>query len=292
MKAVEGLVPFGRYETWYRAVGEGSPETLPLLCLHGGPGSTHHYFEPLERLAESGRLVVLYDQIGCGGSSRPDDDGVWSLGLFLDELANLRAALGLDRIHLLGTSWGGMLALEHVLAHPDGVAGLVLSSTLCDASQWAEEVALLRDELPDEQRALLVANDPDAPGLSEAEAAFDARHFHRLEPRHPALLRGLAQKGRRSYEVMWGPNEFTLTGRLAGWDVSARLAEIRTPTLVLSGGHDLCTPPIAARLVEGIAGAEYELFEDSSHTPVLEEAERYVAVVGDFLRRVEAAAPS
>ena len=80
-----------------------------------------------------------------------------------------------------------MLALEHVLAHPEEVAGLVLSSTLCDASQWAEEVALLRDELPDEQRALLVANDPDAPGLSEAEAAFDARHFHRLEPRAPRL---------------------------------------------------------------------------------------------------------
>ena len=289
MKVDEGLVPFRGHETWYRSVGESQPGTPALLCLHGGPGSTHHYFEPLERLAEHGRRVVLYDQLGCGGSSRPEDDGIWSLRLFLDELASLRAALGLERVHLLGTSWGGMLALEHVLEHPEGVAGLVLSSTLCEAEQWTREVARLRDALPAEQRALLVANDPAVPGYEAAEAEFDRRHFHRLEPRHPALLRGLAAKSRRAYEAMWGPNEWTVSGTLAGWSVCDRLGEIRTPTLVISGRHDLCTPPIAARLVEGIEGAEYELFEDSSHTPVLEESDRYLEVVGGFLARVDAA---
>ncbi len=285
MRVAEGVVPFRGYETWYRTVGEDVPGRLPLVCLHGGPGSTHHYFEPLERLAEQGRRVVVYDQLGCGASSRPDDDGIWSLRLFLDELASLREALGLERIHLLGTSWGGMLALEHVLEAPDGVAGLVLSSTLCDVVQWQEEVAALRDLMPLADRELLVAADRDAPGFAGAEAAFDLRHFHRLDPPHPAVARGLAAKSRRVYEVMWGPNEWTGTGRLAGWDVCARLGEVGSPTLVLAGRHDLCTPPVAQRLVDGIAGAEFALFDQSSHTPATEEPERYRDVVGSFLAR-------
>ncbi len=287
MRTVEGRVPFRGYETWYRVVGADTSDRLPLVCLHGGPGSTHHYFEPLEQLAADGRRVVLYDQLGCGGSSRPEDDGIWSLELFLEELDALRAALGLERIHLLGTSWGGMLALEHVLARPGGVAGLVLSSTLCDAAQWAEEVAGLRDELPREQVALLAAADRDAPGFAEAESAFDRCFFHRPDPPHPAVVRGLAAKSRRPYEAMWGPNEWTPTGRLAGWSVCGRLGEIRSPSLVLSGRYDLCTPPVAARLVDGIAGAEQVVFEQSSHTPVVEESERYRRVVADFLARVE-----
>jgi proline-specific peptidase len=284
---VEGRVRFRGLETWYRVVGEDTAGRLPLLCLHGGPGSTHHYFEPLEQLAAEGRRVVLYDQVGCGDSSRPEDDSLYTLELFLDELDTVRDALGLDRVHLLGTSWGGMLALEHVLARPAGVAGLVLSSTLCDAGTWTEEVARLRDELPAAQRDLLVADDRTAPGFAEAEAAFDRRHFHRNEPSHPAVLRGLAAKSRCPYEAMWGPNEWTVTGELAGWNVCGRLAEIRAPTLVVSGRHDLCTPRIAARLVDGIDGAEHVLFERSSHTPVVEESDRYLQVVSAFLARVE-----
>ena len=82
---------------------------MPLLCLHGGPGSTHNYFEPLEQLAAGGRRVVVYDQLGCGNSDRPDDPELWTLALFLDEVQTVRDELGLDRIHLLGTSWGSML---------------------------------------------------------------------------------------------------------------------------------------------------------------------------------------
>lgn len=288
MRAVEGVVAFRGYETWYRVVGEDTPGRLPLVCLHGGPGSTHHYFGPLEQLAEQGRRIVVYDQVGCGGSSRPEDDGIYTLRLFLDELDALRDALDLGRVHVLGTSWGGMLALEHALARPDGVAGLVLSSTLCDADQWTREVTRLRDELPEAERTLLVVDDRDAPGFAAAEAMFDRRHFHRSDPPHPAVVRGLAAKSRRPYEAMWGHNEWTVTGALAGWNVCGRLGEIRSPTLVVHGGHDLCTPAIAGRLVDGIAGAEYLLLEDSSHTPVVEETERYLAAVGGFLERVEA----
>src|SRR5437870_938566 len=147
--------PIGR--TWFRVTGKRG--RAPVLCLHGGPGSTHNYFAPLERLADE-RPVVLYDQLGCGRSDRPTDVE-WSLAVFLEELDALRAQLGFERVHLLGTSWGGMLALEHALARQDSVASLILRSTLADAAQWAAEAKRLRDAVPG------------------SEDDFEARHFYR-----------------------------------------------------------------------------------------------------------------
>src|SRR5216117_1779114 len=130
----EGYVDFRRYRTWYRIAGDLDSGATPLLALHGGPGSTHHYFAPLERLAPE-RPVVVYDQIGCGGSDRTQDIE-WSVDVFREEVDAVRSQLGLDRIHLLGTSWGGMLALEHVLSGAAGIVSLILSSTLADVQHW------------------------------------------------------------------------------------------------------------------------------------------------------------
>src|SRR5437764_3640137 len=145
MEAREGYVDFRGYRTWYRFVGDLHSPVTPLLALHGGPGSTHNYFARLERLADE-RPVVLYDQLGCG-RSEPAQEVDWSVAVFLDELDALRAHLGLERVHLLGTSWGGMLALEHALARQDSLASLILSSTLASAAEWAAEAMRLRDEL-------------------------------------------------------------------------------------------------------------------------------------------------
>src|SRR3954452_17986614 len=142
----EGYVDYRGGRTWYRVCGDLASGAVPLLALHGGPGSTHHYFGPLEQLG-SQRPVVVYDQIGCGSSDRPQ--GIeWSVSVFREEVDAVRSQLGLERIHLLGTSWGGMLALEHVLAGGQGIAGLILSSTLASVQHWAAEQALLRDTLP------------------------------------------------------------------------------------------------------------------------------------------------
>ena len=140
MTAREGWIDWRGHRTWYRAVGACDAGRDPLLCLHGGPGSSHNYFARLEGLASEGREVVVYDQLGCGRSDRPDDVD-WTLQVFLDELAELRAQLNLDRIHLLGTSWGGMLALEHALSGHGGLRSLVLSSTLASAQEWEVESA-------------------------------------------------------------------------------------------------------------------------------------------------------
>ena len=285
----EGWLEWDGRRTWFRVVGELASGLDPLLCLHGGPGSTHHYFAPLERLAAHGRAVVLYDQLGCGRSDRPA--GIeWSLGVFLDELAALREQLGLDRVHLLGTSWGGMLALEHALSR-GGLSSLVLSSTLASTAEWEAEATRLRDELPAYVLAVLEEHEHtgsyDAPEYERAEAAFNARHFYRGDAYPPELERMVLERGRESYRAMWGPNEWTLTGVLRGWDVRPRLRDLDLPALVIRGRYDLSTERIAATLVRGLPQAREVVFEESSHTPVLEETERYLEIVGDFLRETE-----
>ena len=286
----EGWIEWAGHRTWFRIVGELASGHDPLLCLHGGPGSTHHYFAPLERLAADGRTVVLYDQLGCGRSDRPVEIE-WSLGVFLEELMALREQLGLDRVHLLGTSWGGMLALEHALSRPGGLASLVLSSTLASAAEWEVEVTRLRHELPTDVLAVLEEHartgSYDTPEYERAEAVFNARHFYRGDVNPPELERMLPELGRESYRAMWGRNEWTLTGALRGWDVRPRLRELDLPALVIRGRHDLSTETIAATLVRGLPQAREVVFEESSHTPVLEETERYLEVVGGFLRETE-----
>jgi proline iminopeptidase len=267
---VEGFLerPIGR--TWYRVTGERG--RTPLVCLHGGPGSTHNYFRPLERLADE-RPIVLYDQLGCGRSEQ-NGDVEWNLALFAEELDALRDHLGLDEIHLLGTSWGGMLALEHALARQDSIESLVLSSTLASAAEWVVEAKRLRDEIEGDDDAVL--------------EEFERRHLFRGAGVPLELARMGEERNASVYEAMWGKNEWTMTGALAGWDVRSRLAELTVPALVLRGAHDLCTPMIAKTLTDGIPHTREIVFEHSSHMPVLEETERYLQVVRDFLYAVEA----
>jgi len=270
-------------------VGNLDTGGAPLLALHGGPGSTHNYFAPLEGLATE-RTVVLYDQIGCGKSDRPQDIE-WSVAVFCDELLALRDQLGLDRIHLLGTSWGGMLALEHVLSGAEGIVSLVLSSTLASVDEWAAEQRRLRTALPPAVVEVLDRHESagtyDDPEYERAMEAYFDRHFYRGPKPREELERMAAEKSTEVYRAMQGPNEWTVTGALRGWDVRHRLNEIDVPTMVIRGRYDMCTDVIAATLVNAIRGAREVVLEESSHTPVLEETDRYLNAVGGFLSDCE-----
>lgn len=291
MRRVEGRIPFRGFETWYRDLGpEGG---IPLLCLHGGPGSTHHYFEPLEQLAEEGRRLVVYDQLGCGNSDRPDDPELWTVELFVAEIGAVREALGLRRIHLLGTSWGSMLGIEYALTQPPGLVSLTLNSPPTSSQTWAAEAARLRDALPEHHRRALAeheaARTTEHPDYEAAEQEFWRRHICLLDPPPDFVARGRAERGREVYTTLWGISEWNPDGRLRDWDVRHRLAEIRVPTLVTSGRYDECTPALAEEAQRGIPGAERVLFEESSHSAYIEEPERFRAVLTDFIERAEAA---
>ncbi len=289
MRAREGYVDFRGYRTWYRIVGDHDSEVAPLLALHGGPGSTHNYFRPLEGLA-SERPVVLYDQIGCGNSDRPTDIE-WKVDVFRDEVAAVREQLELERIHLLGTSWGGMLAQEHVLSGGTGIASLILSSTLANLVLWSREQLKLKAQLAPDIVEVLdrheAAGTYEDPEYEEAMGAYFDRHFYRGHEPRPELDAMRDGRAPDVYHAMQGPNEWTTTGALKGWDTRDRLHEIDVPTLVIRGRYDMCTEPIAADLVNGIEGSRLEVFEESSHTPVLEESDRYLSVVSSFMKEAE-----
>ena len=290
----EGRIAFRGHHTWYRVVGDGErPGALPLVALHGGPGGTHDYLEPLAGLAR-GRRVVFYDQLGCGRSDQPDDPSLWTVELFVDELDAVRDALGLERIHLFGSSWGGMLAMQYALEQPSGLTSLVIASSPASIPQWVAEANRLRGELPEEVQQTLQrhedAGTTDDPEYEEAAMVFYKRHVCRLDEWPDYVMRSMSQLPNQVYLTMNGPSEFHVVGNLRDWDVRDRLGEIRVPTLVTSGRYDEATPTIARTVHEGIAGSEWVCFEESSHMAHVEETERYLEVVEDFLRRVEAKA--
>jgi proline-specific peptidase len=145
----EGYIPFHGYKTWYKIVGiDNNVDRFPLICIHGGPGVPHDYLKSLEAIANTGRQVIFYDQLGCGNSDKPNDNELWTVELFKNELTSLLKELKIVRYHLLGQSWGGMLALEHVLDKPIGLKSLILASTTASMPQWIAETRRLRNEAP------------------------------------------------------------------------------------------------------------------------------------------------
>lgn len=291
----EGFIPFRGYRTWFRMVGgQAEAGKFPLLCLHGGPGMPHDYLETLEAIAGTGRRVIFYDQLGSGNSDHPRDPSLWNMHLFVDEVSAVRKALGLDEIHLFGQSWGGFLAQECMLTKPVGVKSLSLANSAASTKQWISEANRLRAELPPEIQHTLKTHEAAGttadPAYVSATDVYYRRHLCRLDPWPDCLKRTLEKLARdpEVYNNMWGPSEFHCTGTLQNWDVGQRIGEIHVPTLILSGRYDESTPAINAVLHHAIQNSQWTVFEESSHTPHLEETAKYLQVLNAFLARVEA----
>jgi proline-specific peptidase len=281
-------VPGGR--VWYQVNGVNRPG-VPLLCLHGGPGMPHDYLEPLADLAGD-RPVIFYDQLGCGRSDWPDDQSLWTVDRFVEELVAVREALGLDRLHLIGSSWGGWLALQYVLDRQPDLVSLTLASSPPSVPRWITDTAELRAQLDQPVQDMLDRHEAggfySCPEYQWAITQFYRRHLCRQDPWPECVERTFAGLGGDVYMTMWGPSEFgPVTGRLRDWDVTARLGEIDVPTLVTGGRYDEARPEHLAVLAEGISGAELVIFEDSSHMAFVEEREQYMRVLGQFLARAE-----
>ena len=289
MKINEGYMPFMGYKTYYRTVGERT-DKAPLILLHGGPGYTHNYFEVLDRVAEEdGRMLVMYDQIGCGNSyvdGRPD---LWTAETWVNELIALRKHLGLDTCHLLGQSWGGMLLLTYICGYEhSGVKSGILSSTLPASWLWGIEQARMIKELPEEyQEAIKTATetgDYSSDIYQRAEEEYMLRHAAgKPDPNGPECLLRKKRTGRESYVVGWGPNEYTPMGTLKDYDVIDKLKDIKEPCLVINGGNDLCTPYIAKVMYDNIPNSRWELFRECRHMCFVEDNDHYVEVLKEWL---------
>jgi L-proline amide hydrolase len=296
----EGTVPFPvdgeEAQTWYRVSGDLRPgdssAPAPLVVLHGGPGGTHDYLLSLSDLADV-RAVVHYDQIGNGRSTHYPDRGAdfWTVDLFVRELHNLVEALGIaDRHHVLGQSWGGFLGQEYAFTQPPGLRALVLADTAASFPDFVSEANRLRALLPSDVEATLrrheEAGTTDEPEYMEACLVFYGRHVCRIEwPPEVAETFAWIERDPTVYHTMNGPSEFHVVGSIKDWQSKDRLGEIGVATLLVSGRHDEATPALQQALLDGIGSSEWVCFEDSSHTPHVEERERYIQVVGDWLAR-------
>jgi proline-specific peptidase len=292
-RSTEGTVAFRGFRTWYRIEGDlAAPDgRLPLLVLHGGPGVPHDYLEDLAVLADGGRPVIFYDQIGSGRSDHPDDPELWVMSTFVEEVGAVRDGLGLDRVHLFGHSWGGWLALEYAIGRPGGLASLILAGTCASMPAFAAETRRLKETLPAAVQAVLDRHEAEGtthePAYQEAAMTYYSQWLLRLQPWPDHVIRTFAGVNAEIYGTMQGP-EWNVTGNLKDWDVTDRLGELHLPVLVTSGRHDEMTPALVRPLAEGLPNAEWVVFEDSAHFTTVEEPERYRETLESFLTRVEA----
>ena len=287
----QGTAGFRGWQTWYRITGDLDSAKAPLVVLHGGPGMPHDYLLRLEALAGTGRAVIHYDQLGAGRSTHLPDQGAgfWQVPLFVDELANLLSHLGIERgYHLLGQSWGGMLAAEHAVLRPSGLCSLVIANSPASMRLWVEEADRLRSELPAEVQDTLLSH--ERAGTTQTEAyhtavrVFYDRHLCRLP--WPAELQATFDALAADptvYHTMNGPSEFHCIGTIRDWSIIDRAHLIKAPTLLISGRHDEATEAVVQPFADTIADVRWRIFESSSHLPHIEETDAFLDTVGRFL---------
>lgn len=277
----------GKYRVWTKKVGAGR---VRVLTLHGGPGTTHEYFECFEDfLPQAGVEFYYYDQLGSHYSDQPTDASLWTLPRFVEEVEQVRSALGLEDFYLYGQSWGGLLGIEYALKYGRHLKGFVLSNMTAGIKAYEKHVAELRRALPADVIAVL--DKYEARGEYEnpeyQQTIFGhvyAKHICRLTPWPEPVERTFRHFNTQVYNVMQGPNEFVITGNLKNWERWDDLPRIRTPTLVLGGRHDTMSADDLRRESELLPNARLRICEQGSHLAMWDDQETYFRHLLQFIR--------
>jgi proline iminopeptidase len=261
-----------------------------VLCLNGGPGLACDYIRDSHSfLVEHGYRVVAYDQLGAGRSDRPDDPALWAIGRYAEEVEAVRARLGLGRVHLLGQSWGGWLAIEYCCKYLKNVKTLILEDTSADIPHLVTELDRLRSALGPESVSMMLAHEAlgtyDHPEYQAAVTVLSYRHVCRLKEWPDPVRRSLATQNMAPYRAIQGANEFVFTGNLKGWSRLEAMRSFHVPALIVVGRHDEMTPACALKMKAALPNPELVLFENSSHQPFFEEPERFQRELVSFLAK-------
>ena len=286
----EGFVQVPGGPVWYRVFGSGS--ATPLLIVHGGPGMSSCIFDPLATLVSRDRPVIVYDQLGSGRSGRPTDASLWNAERSVAELAAVRKALGLRKVHLMGHSWGGAVVADYIISlKPAGVESVLLAGPLLSTKLWIDDANILRAQLPGEVQEALRRNEEagtvQSEEYEEATKIFYSRFlYHQAEVKKPDSC-AQSPANFEIYQIMWGPTEFHATGNLSTFDVTPNLKLLTMPTMFIVGRYDEVRLETAAKFQAMIPGSTVRVLKDSAHMAPLEEYEAYSVIVQDFLRKID-----
>jgi proline iminopeptidase len=278
--------PSGPFEVWTKRVGNNP--SLRVLLLHGGPGSTHEYFEAADSWLPAAEVeYYYYDQLGSGWSDVPVDESLWVLDRFVDEVEQVRTALGLDRdsFVLLGHSWGGILAAEYALAHGEHLKGLVISNMMMDVqayNAYARDVLMpgIDPEALAEIQALEASGDHENPRFMELLMEhYYVHHVLRMpasEWPDPAR-RGFDHMNPAIYVKMQGPSELGISASatLSGWSRFADLGRIEVPTLVIGAAHDTMDPAHMEQVASRLPNGSYLYCPNGSHMAMYDDQQTY-----------------
>ena len=297
VRRISITTPYGSFKIWTRRFGNNP--RIKLLLLHGGPGATHEYFEPCDAyLPAAGIEFYYYDQLGSYYSEQPDIAALWDLERFVDEVEQVRAALGLDagNFFLLGHSWGGILALEYALRHQQQLKGLIVSNMMASIpayNDYAERVLMpMMDPLVlAEIKRLEAVKDYANPRYMEL---LMQHHYVHHVLRAPLgdwpdpVERAFKHLNQKVYILMQGPSELGASGKLAHWDRSADLNRIRTPTLTIGAQHDTMDPQHMQAMARALPRGRYLHCPNGSHMAMFDDQQRYFDGLIGFLRDVDA----
>jgi len=289
--------PKGKFNVWTKRFG--SNPRIKVLLLNGGPGATHEYFECMESfLPQEGIEFIYYDQLGCGHSDNPRDTALWSLPRYVEEVEQVRQALGLtkDNFYLLGHSWGGILAAEYALKYQQNLKGLIISNMMmsCPAyGKYAQDV-LAKQMKPDvlaEIRQIEAKKDFSNPRyMGLLEPNFYAQHLCRIVPNPEPVTRAMSQVNQSLYVTMQGPSEFGIAGKLATWDRTKDLPKLTIPVLSIGGQHDTMDPEHMRWIATQVKNGTALIYPQGSHMSMYDDQQVYMSGLTAFLKKSDAAA--
>ena len=285
--------PKGAFNVWTKKVGDNP--SIKLLTLHGGPGATHEYWEVLEKpLMDAGIELYYYDQLGSHFSDQPDDPDLWEIPRFVDEVEQVRTALGLDNgnFFLIGHSWGGILAIEYALAHQDALKGLIVSNMMSSApayNAYANDVLMpaMDQDVLAEVKKLEDNDDYENPRYMELLIPHHYEHHVLRMPFEQwpdPVNRAFEHINASIYVPMQGPSELGARGKLVDWDRSGDLAKITVPTLVIGAQHDTMDPKHMEWMSTQFPKGSYLHCPNGSHMAMYDDGQTYVEGLLGFLR--------
>jgi proline iminopeptidase len=287
----------GTFKVWVKRTGNNP--RIKVLLLHGGPGSTHEYFEVFDSYFPKAEVeYYFYDQLESGYSDRPDKPELWDPERFVDEVEQLRQALGLDSssFYLLGHSWGGIVAMEYALVHQDKLKGLIISNMMSSSpayNKYAHEVLMpqMDPKILAEVQKLEAEKRYTDPRYEELLfPSYYTQHILRMpvEQWPDPAMRGLTHLNKKIYIAMQGPSEMGMSGRLEKWDRTADLPKITVPTLVVGAQHDTMDPKFMEQMSKAVKRGRYLHCPNGGHMAMYDDQATYMSGVLAFLADVDA----